>query len=203
MLIGISGKAQAGKDTFARHLLYAYGVRSGRNFSYKPMYYGYNALAALVDVEIRRFADKLKQIVSILTGIEVSAMEDPIVKGDPMGPKWGDRTLRELLQNVGTDLLKSQLNADVWVDALMRDFDPIDSHWIVTDVRFPNEAKAIRDEGGTLVRINRPDIKLTDHACEVSLDNWDNWDMVVENDKGIDKLNHFANELIGGMFKGG
>lgn len=201
MLIGISGKAQAGKDTFARHLIYAYGIRTGREFAYKPMYYSYDALQGIVGIDVVKFAGALKQIVSILTGILIADMEDAAIK-DRKIEGW-DMTLREMLQRLGTDLIKNQLDQDAWIKALFSKYDDISSWWIVTDVRFPNEAKKIREMGGNLIRINRPGIKLMDHPTETGLDDWADWDMVVENDKDIDKLMHFANEFITQMFKEG
>ena len=93
-------------------------------------------------------------------------------------------TVRELLQVIGTDLFRNQLHEDTWVNALMSEYTPkICSgvvhcalagkyniscwkcpeypNWIITDVRFPNEAKAIKDRGGIVIRV------IKDEPCEV------------------------------------
>ena len=45
-------------------------------------------------------------------------------------------------------------------DALETDIDEIYPNWIVTDVRFENEAEAIRKRKGIIIRIDRPIIKI-------------------------------------------
>jgi hypothetical protein len=64
----------------------------------------------------------------------------------------------------------------------MSDYRPIEynddeqprlPNWIITDCRFPNEAQAVKDKGGLVIRIDRPGIKpINDHPSEIALDNW-------------------------------
>jgi len=82
-------------------------------------------------------------------------------------------TYRELLQKLGTDALRDNLHYNVWVNALFADYS-VHEDWIITDVRFPNEAKAIKDRGGKIIRVDRPFYKpINNHPSEVSLDNWE------------------------------
>lgn len=66
-------------------------------------------------------------------------------------------------------------------------------NWIITDTRFPNEAHAVKDRGGIIVRINRPEsaIQTTEvrlkHSSETSLDNY-SFDYIIENDSDIPTL---------------
>lgn len=71
-------------------------------------------------------------------------------------------------------------------------------NWIITDVRFPNEADAIKERGGIIIRVNRkhgyntPDRKwkempLNYHESETALDSYD-FDYVIENDTTIAEL---------------
>lgn len=77
-------------------------------------------------------------------------------------------TLREVLQVIGTDLLRDGFNQNVHVAALMSEYSPIQYHdggrvydkqeypsWIITDTRFPNELQAVKDRGGLIIRISR------------------------------------------------
>lgn len=63
-------------------------------------------------------------------------------------------------------------------------------NWIITDVRFPNEAKAITDRGGILIKVVRPetDHLAGNHKSETALDDYVDWDVVIHNDSDIDNL---------------
>ena len=68
-------------------------------------------------------------------------------------------TPRYLLQIIGTDCLRDKIHPEVWVRSLMSEYFPNHEsfpHWVITDVRFPNELEAIRAKGGIVIRINRP-----------------------------------------------
>ncbi|MFA6327736.1 MAG: hypothetical protein WCX15_02545, partial [Bacilli bacterium] len=78
------------------------------------------------------------------------------------------------------------------------DYKPSIDHWIITDVRFPNEVDAIRERGGIIIRVNRkhgyntPDGKWKEmpinyHASETALDNY-NFDYIIENNKTVKEL---------------
>lgn len=76
-------------------------------------------------------------------------------------------TLRDLLQIVGTEFGREMISHNIWVNALFSDYKPIREelereltyvkypNWIITDVRFENEVKAIEDRGGVIIRIDR------------------------------------------------
>ena len=96
-------------------------------------------------------------------------------------------TVREFLQKLGTDAIRDGLHPNAWVNAAMAGYAPrnlgwdangspvmVDRNWIFTDCRFPNEAQAIKDRGGYIIRIDRPGIKpVNDHPSETALDNFD------------------------------
>lgn len=73
-------------------------------------------------------------------------------------------TPRLLLQLLGTEAGRNIIHPNIWCNALMKDYrDKVDfdkslppnKNWLITDVRFPNEAKAIKDKGGITIRVNR------------------------------------------------
>lgn len=78
-------------------------------------------------------------------------------------------TYREVLQYIGTDLFRNQLHPNIWVNATMVDYRPIDNRtiqdpddsnieypdWIITDIRFQNEADAVTERGGRLIKVIR------------------------------------------------
>ncbi len=184
-LIGLSGKLQSGKDTVA-----------GMIKDIQP------------DVwEIKRFAGKLKQIVSLLTGIKIEDLENIDVKNSSLGPNWNNLTVREMLQKVGTEAMRDQIHSNIWVNALFADYKALDSQngqsmgnvidysrckfpsWIITDLRFPNEAEAIQKRGGIVIRVNRKGNENTgNHPSETTLDDFKDWNHVIDNDSDLTAL---------------
>lgn len=137
-------------------------------------------------------------------------------------------TVRELLQKVGTDAMRDVIHPDVWVNALMKDYtsyypESSNEHlynkfpnWIITDVRFPNEAKAIKDRQGIVIRVNRPFkvegvyekdesgfdvLKYTTnrpislHESETALDDY-SFDYVIENSGTIEELIEKVKQML-------
>lgn len=126
-------------------------------------------------------------------------------------------TYRELLQKLGTETMRDVIHTNVWINALFADYkftmsdgwqpsyhnpdnsgghqpaEPIFPNWIITDCRFRNEAKAIEDRGGFIIRVNRNPVKGDvwkigdEHPSETSLDNY-KFKYVIENDGTIEEL---------------
>lgn len=184
MIIGLSGYAKSGKDTVAQ-IIQELTHEAPEGYP-KELFYKW---------EIKKFSGKLKEIASILTGFPAHQFEDQDFKSSILGEEWwknyGDfyhqTTVRDFLQILGTDAIRNGLHSNAWVNALMADYKPIDRpdlsgfftpteeypSWIVTDVRFPNEAEAIKDRGGIIIRIDRPGVEpVNAHPSETALDNW-------------------------------
>ncbi len=60
------------------------------------------------------------------------------------------------------------------------------SKWLVTDVRFENEAEAIKERGGILLRINR-NVDTGTHPSETSLDDY-KFDYTISNKGSMEDL---------------
>jgi hypothetical protein len=202
-LIGISGKIGAGKDTVGVIIRQLAITNNG------------------ADWDIRKFAGKLKIVASLLTGISIEKFEDQEFKKTILGPEWGKETrsnplnaiepfkditfvemmsVRDLLQKLGTEAMRNGLHQNTWVNALFADFKE-DMHWIITDMRFPNEYKAIKDKGGITIRVNRPGhgTSMTDlasaHPSETALDGFE-FDYTINNDGDLDKLISLVREIL-------
>ncbi len=61
-------------------------------------------------------------------------------------------------------------------------------NWLVTDVRFFNEAQAIKDRGGILIRVDRDSDSKDSHVSENELDNYKDWDYVIDNNYSLAEL---------------
>lgn len=115
-------------------------------------------------------------------------------------------TVRQFLQELGTDSVRNGLHPNAWVNALMADYrcvpaDRAPNGWdcpncIITDCRFPNEAKAVKRFGGKVIRVNRPGIgPINNHPSEIALDDWD-FDAVIENDGTLEDLKFKALSIL-------
>lgn len=69
-------------------------------------------------------------------------------------------------------------------------------NWIITDVRFPLDVKAVRDRGGIVIRINRVGLIEGTHESEVALDNYEGFDAIYQNDGTIEELAEFAKKVL-------
>jgi hypothetical protein len=202
MIIGINGYAGSGKDTVGTIIQYLHCHQHNRNESLQdilkePSYHEW-WLEDESGWEVKKWAGKLKLIASILTGINENKFEDQEFKKTDLSHQWSSpiagedwkdgkpvkvpMTVRDFLQKLGTDAIRNGLHTNAWVNALMADYRKIDynddeqpeyPNWIITDTRFPNEAQAIKDAGGIVIRVDRPGVKpINDHPSEVGLDNW-------------------------------
>lgn len=197
MIIGINGYAGSGKDTVGKLIQIAACKNIPEGLDLDDLVNNPDNLWWIEEQsgwEIKKWAGKLKTIASILTGIPVEKFEDQEFKHRALGREWCyptewqgtehwvEMTVREFLQKLGTDGLRTGLHTNVWVNALMADYEglyDIDTdrttypNWIITDTRFPNEAQAIKNAGGIVIRIDRPGVTAVNaHPSETALDNW-------------------------------
>ena len=66
-----------------------------------------------------------------------------------------DFTPRVALQILGTDILRNHFHEDIWVLSMEARIKDAKQNVVITDVRFPNEVRIIRELGGKIVRIKR------------------------------------------------
>ena len=169
MIIGLSGYAQSGKDTVAGMLigLHGYDNRAFAN--------GVRALAYELDPIVDAFTED--------SAIYLSSWVDE--KGWEKS-KVSEPEIRRILQRLGVGA-RTVIGENVWVDLAMKGLQPEDKV-VITDVRFPNEAQAIKDLNGEIWRIQRPGVlPVNNHPSETSMDDW-KFDKVLINNAGLDQL---------------
>lgn len=141
MIIGITGRIGSGKDTVADYLC---------------THYGFKRLS---------FAASLKDAVSMIFGWDRELLEGSTRASrewrEKVDPWWSERlgiphlTPRWVLQNMGTDVLRNHFHTDIWVASVEYKLLNTKDHIVITDCRFANEVKAIRNAGGIAVRVER------------------------------------------------
>jgi hypothetical protein len=109
------------------------------------------------------FADSLKDATSAIFGWSRDLLEgDTIVSREfreTIDPFWSkkfgkDITPRYILQIMGTEVMRNNLLNSIWVDSLERKIYQHENV-VITDVRFINEIKFLKDLGGILLQIDR------------------------------------------------
>ena len=140
-LIGIAGKKNAGKSTIAQYLKDELGY------------------------EEVSFADPVKKITEIIYNFPYNQL-----LGDtPEKRQWREtvkddiwnKTPREAMQLIGTDVFRKGLDENVWIKIAWRDKikNMIDNgvNVVISDCRFPNEMDQIRKYGGKIIVVYEND----------------------------------------------
>jgi hypothetical protein len=142
MIVGLVGLIGSGKGTVAETLVKEYDFRQDS------------------------FAASLKDACSVMFGWPRYLLEGDTKESrewrEVVDPWWSEKlgmknlTPRYALQHMGTDVLRTHFNQDIWfltVENRIRQ-NP-DKNVVISDVRFPNEIKFIQEQGGHIVRISR------------------------------------------------
>ena len=179
MIIGISGKAGSGKDTAAKMLEVLY---ANPNISYED--FANRRYKNFTDIQIVHFADTLKETAQVL--FRIGEWETNTQEGKKTTINWIGKTVRELLQGIGQGL-RDAIDFDIWVKILFANTEGW-SNYIIADVRYPNEIKAIKERNGILLRIDREGAGAGNHSSETALDDYKEWDVHIENNGSIEDL---------------
>ena len=213
MIIGISGKLNSGKDTVGEIVQI---ISASPHFTDEAVLSFIGRQHLNSKWVIKKFADKLKDIVCMLLGCTREQLEDREFKEKELEEEW-DRyvlkvdvnshfifklflsekeafeyksrffshnlvyeidkiklTPRLLLQLLGTECGRQIIHPNIWCNSLMSEYNPVGfdyqgsegknikgdweyPNWIITDMRFPNELKAVKDRAGITIRVNRDD----------------------------------------------
>lgn len=153
-VIGFTGFAQSGKDTAASFLT---------NEGFKRL--------AFADA-LRDSVYNLNPMVTWCPGAEVERVKDIVDREGWDVAKVEYPEIRSLLQRMGTEVGRDLFGENFWVDRVISQitdntiiqrnmanhvvFPHVRGDYVITDVRFPNEAAAVREIGGKVFRIVRP-----------------------------------------------
>lgn len=180
MIIGVCGFIGSGKDTIADYLV---------NFH-----------------EFRResFANTLKDAVSAVFGWDRVLLEGRTKQArewrEQVDPWWAERlnmpnlTPRLMLQLWGTEVCRKAFHDDIWIASLENKLRTSTDNIVISDCRFPNEIKSIRDAGGIIVWVKRGELpEWYDAAVSLNKGHVQNMNWAISKDK-IARLGIHASE---------
>lgn len=211
-IISITGKIGSGKDTVAKMIQYATFCKNhpeeyihtlqeflDGNDIYNSDY-SYGELTEWKISEdsgwkIKKFAGKLKQISAILLGCNESDFESQEFKDSLLPKEWQSNfkiirggtkfTYRWFLQTLGTEALRNNVHNEIWINALFADYNE-NSNWIISDLRFLNEALAVKQRNGVIIKVIRGESQ-NNHISETELLSI-KCDYVIDNNGTIEEL---------------
>lgn len=188
MLIGIAGRIGHGKDEVARIWQYLDWLRNkgkleelvDNNIISDKDDYSYaefckilsnwklSSLPSYISV-IDKVAETVKVIACLILNCKREDLESQEFKSSYLSEY--NMTVREFLQKLGTDAVRHNLHEDVWINTVMSRYEKHKklhqgyelTPMIISDVRFPNEANAVRSRNGVLIRVCRYEYKLIEH----------------------------------------
>jgi hypothetical protein len=103
---------------------------------------------------------------------------------------------RFVQQTIGTEWGRDYMGDDIWIRCFRKKAKEF-SRIVVDDVRFENEAKAIKEMGGEMWFIKRPFISHDfNHASEGALDSWDGFDHFINNSGTLEEFRAKIDNLI-------
>jgi len=132
-LIGLAGRIGSGKSQCAKYL------NEKRGFT------------------VDAYGNILKAGVSIIFGVPVGSFYGTPEDRAKIDEYWG-LSFREMLQKFGTEAIRNTFGEDFWEKALWRKYEGVRKNLVIEDCRFPNEAEAILERGGTVIEILRPSV---------------------------------------------
>lgn len=154
MIVGFVGFIGSGKDTAADYLVNFHGFRRDS------------------------FANTLKDAVACVFGWDRTMLEGRTKSSrewrEQRDEWWSQRLGREvtprlMLQLWGTEVCRQGFHDDIWIASLENKMRKTTDDIVISDVRFPNEIKAIHNAGGIVVRIKRgPEPEWYDHAVNAN-----------------------------------
>lgn len=141
MIVGVAGFIGSGKDTIADYLITFKGFRR------------------------MSYAEPLKDAISAIFGWDRELLEGTTKYSrewrDTVDPWWAERlnikhlTPRWVLQQWGTEVGRRAFHDDIWIASIENRLRTIKDNIVISDCRFPNELKAIKNAGGITIRVSR------------------------------------------------
>jgi hypothetical protein len=141
MIVGIAGFIGSGKDTIADYLITFKGFRR------------------------MSYAEPLKDAISAIFGWDRELLEGTTKYSrewrDTIDEWWAKRlnipnlTPRFVLQQWGTEVGRRAFHDDIWIASIENKLRSVKDNIVISDCRFPNELRSIKNAGGITIRVSR------------------------------------------------
>jgi len=151
VLIGLAGRSGCGKDTIAQHLI--------KQHSFEAV----------------SLAEPIRIGLQAMFGLTCAQLNDRELKDSQLA--WINKTPSQLMQTLGTEWGRNRVHEEIWllvakhrIADLRRCAKP--ANIVITDLRFENEARFVRDLGGIVWHVTRPGYRNEargDHASELGI----------------------------------
>jgi hypothetical protein len=204
MVIGVSGKARSGKDTFSEML--AKELNKEAYPPYVMMAFAHELKTrcqAAFDLSYEQLWGNEKEepdkryikIAKDPRSFEEKTKELGVIPGLPIDIYW---TAREIMQEYGA--FYRSIDSQFWIKNLFRVAEQKEyKNVIITDVRYLNEADYILEHGGAVIRVereNKDDVHGMQHPSEVELDGYKKFTFTVLNNSTLEVLERTAAETV-------
>jgi hypothetical protein len=213
MIIGLNGLAKSGKDTFGEYIVTNYeftriafadelkDIASETTGIAKEYFFDVDLKDKPLEVPIKLSSElclKLIQAISTRTELFDSVILQKDFHKDLLHSCLLDvdnhefASPRAFLQRLGTDICRKHIDDSIWIELSKEKIRRTKGSIVITDVRFPNEVKLIKELGGIAVKIKRQSVVpvTTSHSSEQNIPDHE-FQVIFDNDSTIyDYLNN-------------
>ena len=213
----ISGKIDSGKNVFAKFLydefvsrditvsqdLYAADLKDYAREDFTVLRHVLENISTELKASLGVFVQSNDYISSEMHNHFISIIDKLSFSGKSFYEDKTDIT-RTLLQIYGTDIVKNRFDNKYWIKSLSNRINNSENDVIIiTDVRFPDEiddiSSFLKDSYTIPVRIER-DIDRNSvehtHISETSLDDYQYWEYIIDNNGSLDDFKDSAKLLV-------
>jgi dephospho-CoA kinase len=173
LLIGLTGKAGAGKDTVGNYL------KANHNF------------------QLASFAAPLKEGVKVMFGLDNTYLEHPLK--EEIIPDI-EKSPRQLMQLLGTEYGRNLVHQNLWLilaKKKINEYFDLGYNVCITDCRFDNEAEMITQDSGYIIEVRREEsgtkfVHPSEAGISPSL-----VDITIENNRSLEELYRGIDDVMG------
>ena len=195
MIIGFSGKRRSGKDTAANILIKEFGFkRMSLADSLKEIcsdafeidlsyFHDDNLKDKPFDRPVKIRHININNIVEELSNRNIGVPSNVKTAMESVGLGKIMSSPRHLLQFVGTDIIRNNVDPNVWIKIFTEKLKNTSANVACADLRFSNERLSLRSIGAKIYLVERPTMVFGDtHVSENDLGDSSEYDKVIINE---------------------